>query len=355
MDQLSPSHPLRAGILILASLLWYQLTVAHLKTSADIQLACRGWLIGAFLTGAYGIWFWAKHEEPLFKGIESVLDDTNSYGSYLVLTLFVAWAACRTEKSPWTRSLALITVVTTTWMLLLAGSRIAIIAATACAGIAWTILAKSARGKWIRGSVLAALTGLILLSPLVWDREAIEVNLRNIPGLESWGMQRLAQAMDAQFVLKVWLQGRQAIIAAGIRMIGDRPAFGQGPGNFVSNLGDFYRPQDRGRKPPHENAHNYFIQVAAETGILGLAGFLWIIAARLVAGFTRDPNQERLRVRLLTIGVVGYLITGVTGHPLVLSEQVFLFWGSLGILAASSRLGQGTSAASSPERVTSMS
>jgi hypothetical protein len=68
----------------------------------------------------------------------------------------------------------------------------------------------------------------------------------------------------------------------------------------------------------------------------------------MVSGFVRAPTKERLRTRLLTIGVGGYLFTALAQHPLVLSEQAFLFWGYLGILAACSRLNQAPPSASSP-------
>jgi O-antigen ligase len=287
----------------------------------------------------YGIWTWLRHEGALRSGIVSVLDDSNSYASYLVLTLSVAWGEWLTERAPWARALSALTLVITLWMFPLAGSRIAIIAATVCAGIAWTTLPRSARARWIRGSVLAAIACLILLFPLLGGREIMEKGVQGFPSLKSWGIQRFAQAMDAEFVFDVWRGGRRAISAAGLRMVGERPVFGQGPGTFVKRLGDFYRPWDEGYKPRHENAHNYFIQVAAETGIVGFVGFLWVVATGLVAAFTRNLNGERVRARLLAAGIVGYLMTAFTGHPLLLSEQAFLFWGSLGILAACTRLG----------------
>lgn len=348
MDQLSPSHPLRAGLLILASVLWYRLAATQLKTSADIQLACRGWLIGGFLTGVYGIWTWVRHEGALKGGIESVFDDTNAYGSYLVVTLFIAWGGWLTERVPWARALSALTLVITLWMFPLAGSRIAIIAATACAAIAWTTLARSARTRWIRGSALAAISCLILVFALVRGKEVIQGAFHAFPSLKSWGIQRFAQAMDTEFVLNVWRGGRRPILVAGLRMAGEKPIFGQGPGTFYSKLGDYYRPGDGGYRPPHENAHNYFVQAAAETGLVGLAGFLWIVASNLIAGFTRVSEEERLRARLLTIGIVGYLMTAFTGHPLLLSEQAFLFWGSLGLLRACSQLARAPSVARPP-------
>jgi O-antigen ligase len=124
---------------------------------------------------------------------------------------------------------------------------------------------------------------------------------------------------------------------AGIRMLEEKPIFGHGPGTFFKKLDNYYRPWDQGRRPPHENSHNYFIQVAAETGLLGLVGFLWVVFTGITVGFTRPLNEERTRARLLTIGLAGYLLTALFGHPLVLSVQAFLFWGCLGILTVAAR------------------
>lgn len=113
--------------------------------------------------------------------------------------------------------------------------------------------------------------------------------------------------MDARVLLKSWWELRQALSAAGFRMVIDKPAFGQGPGTFYAKLGYYYRPGDDGWRPRYENAHNYFVQVAAETGILGLAGFLWWVGTLMVWGFTRALIEDRPRTRLLAIGVGGGL------------------------------------------------
>jgi O-antigen ligase len=154
--------------------------------------------------------------------------------------------------------------------------------------------------------------------------------------------------MDARLVLKAWQEFHQALWAAGLRMVVDKPAFGQGPGTFYSKVGHYYRPGDEGEKPRHENAHNYFVQVAAETGIFGLAGFLWCVGIVMVPGFTRASIEKHSRTRLLAIGAGGYLFTALAQHPLVLSEQAFLFWGYLGILGACARLNRAPPTASRP-------
>lgn len=341
MRQLSPNHPLRAGLLILASLLCYRLTCNRLITSKEVQLVCRGWLVGGLLTGLYGF-LWAQPEDSSYNypRIESVLDDINSYGAYLVLTLFMAWGEYLAEKVLWVRVMAVLTLLLTIWMLPLAGSRTALIGVATGVGIAWTTLARSRSARWIRGCVLVAVASAILVFPLLGGKKVIEEMLRNHPGPASWRVNRFAETMDARLVVKAWQEFHQALWAAGLRMVVDKPAFGHGPGTFYAELGDYYRPGDKGWRPPHENAHNYFIQIAAETGIFGLAGFLWCVGTVIVSGFTRALSGERLRTRLLTIGVGSYLLTALAQHPLVLSEQAFLFWGYLGILGACSRLHQ---------------
>jgi hypothetical protein len=347
MRQLSPNHPVRAGLLILGSLLCYRLTFDRLVTSKEIQLVCRGWLFGGLLTALYGLRIWARYERGTYPQVESMLDDANSYGAYLVLTLFVAWGEYLAEKELWARAMAGLTLILTVWMIPLSGSRIAIIAATVGAGMTWMILARPGRERWIKGCVLAAIASAILLFPfVVGSRAVIKEASQKHPRLFSAGLYRVAQAMDAGLVLKAWWELRQAMSAAGLRMVVDKPAFGQGPGTFYAKLGQYYRPGDEGWMPPYENAHNYFVQVAAETGVLGLAGFLWSVCAVMLPGFKGAPIEERRRVRLLIIGTGGYLFTALAQHPLVLSEQAFLFWGYLGILGACSRLNEASPTAS---------
>lgn len=349
MRQLSPSYPLRAGLLILASLLCYRLVCNRLISSKEIRLACRGWLVGGLLTGLYGLWMWVRHEGILYPRVESVFDDVNSYGSYLVLTLFIAWGELLAEKELWARAMAMLTLLLTVWMIPLAGSRIAIIAAAAGVGIVWATLARSGRARWIRGCVLVALTGGILVFSLVGGKKVIDEMLPNHLESSSWPVNRFAQAMDAKLVVKAWQKFHQTLWVAGLRMVVDKPVFGHGPGTFYAELGDYYGPGDARafrhaglppHLPPHENAHNYFIQLAAETGLLGLIGFLWCVGTVMVSSLTRALSGAGLRTRLLTIGVGSYLLIALAQHPLVLSEQAFLFWGYLGILEACSRLGQ---------------
>jgi hypothetical protein len=377
MRQLSPNHPFRAGLLILASLLCYRLTLNRLRTSREIHIVCRAWLVGALFATGYDVWRlmgFQGPEYPEYPRVQSVLADWNSYASYLVLTLFIAWGEWLTEKERWARVMAGLTLLFTVWMIPLAGSRIAIIAAAAGTGVACAFLAKSRRGCWIRWGFLVAVASGILLFPFVGGRGVLEGVSRNHPGLFKYqGLAKIARMTGGWSTVNNkdkyetavngltpevsgsledyrW-GGRLAMLAVGIRMVRENPAFGLGPGTAYRELGPYYyRPWDVGMRYTRENLHNYFIQVAAETGLLGLAGFLWVVLVVVAHGFSRDLGKERRLARLLSIGVGSYLITALTSHPLVLSEQAFLFWGGLGILGACSRQGQAPSVAPSSPR-----
>src|SRR5262249_27591378 len=64
---------------------------------------------------------------------------------------------------------------------------------------------------------------------------------------------------------------RLGLIETGARMIRAYPAFGIGLGAFQSRSGEFSSPELIAKFPVavNENAHNNFVQIAAETGIAG--------------------------------------------------------------------------------------
>ena len=76
-----------------------------------------------------------------------------------------------------------------------------------------------------------------------------------------------------------------------------------------------------------ENAHNFFLQVFAESGLIGLAGFgvfLGTIAAAFRTGpQARTPSQRTLAA-WLQVGLLAFVLTCMTSHPLLnLSIQLW--------------------------------
>ena len=123
-------------------------------------------------------------------------------------------------------------------------------------------------------------------------------------------------------------QARISLLKRGMNILLDFPITGIGIGTFY-RTSPFY--QDFRKKEfidYYENAHNYFLQLASELGIPAFLIFLSILFCTYRTGFhslQSDPKTH-MYMKGFLYGISAYLITCLTGHPLVLSHQQFLFW-----------------------------
>ncbi|MCZ6832736.1 MAG: O-antigen ligase family protein [Acidobacteria bacterium] len=318
---LASEHTLRAGLLLMAGAAWFALLRRSLRGPEQVRLVAGCWLAGSFATGVYGTLAWAGGWDRHWPFSSSLLEDKNSYGSYLVLTLFMAWAMLVSSRNRWARRLAGAALLMTVWMLLLSGSKIALIVAvtgTAIIGSGWL-----RRGHLLlrAGTVLG---GLLLAILLFWGSLFIGSGRIAVTLSEITSPQFLAGSVQ-EHRLPVWSAAGRAFL--------ENPVLGLGPGLLYRHLGSYYPPGRNGWRPAQENAHNQFLQLAAETGGMGLAAFLILVGGTLLPAFRRGRGATA-HSRILGLGILCFLATALSGHPLLLSRQVFLFWGALGCLAA---------------------
>ena len=121
--------------------------------------------------------------------------------------------------------------------------------------------------------------------------------------------------------------------------------FGIGVGEFSQRSGEFSSPELIAKFPVaiHENAHNNFVQVAAELGAAGGVLFAWLIAGALLAIGARAIATDDPFL-LLTLSAVGaFALTCLGGHPLLVPEPGYVFWAMLGVAS-------GSAAALEPQR-----
>ena len=90
------------------------------------------------------------------------------------------------------------------------------------------------------------------------------------------------------------LKGRLPYWEAGAAMVRAEPAFGIGIGRFYRQIWAF-SPRQEALRQPQENAHNYYLQVAAELGLAGLVAFLALLGAVLRAAWRAGRSRERSR------------------------------------------------------------
>jgi O-antigen ligase len=89
----------------------------------------------------------------------------------------------------------------------------------------------------------------------------------------------------------------------------------------------------------HENAHNQFLQFAAELGAVGLVAFLLVLwsALTLSSALTWQVSAAA--------ALSAFLITCLAGHPLLMPLVAYPFWMMVGVTAGGQRASPGELAA----------
>ena len=143
--------------------------------------------------------------------------------------------------------------------------------------------------------------------------------------------ERAAQVFDLDAPANL---ARSRIWQANIDMISDRPLFGWGYGNYKRFREPYYAPYPQADTDAH--AHNTFLQVWVDSGWLGLVAFLALMATVLGKGWWiyRGLSVEPLKSYALGIvlGIVGFLIGGLTQHNFGDAEVVIVLWALVGVL-----------------------
>lgn len=131
---------------------------------------------------------------------------------------------------------------------------------------------------------------------------------------------------------------RLDIWTVSLRMIRDNPVLGSGAGNFhiafppYSTLSEF---RVIGEHALVNFAHNDFIQVASDLGLVGFAIFTWLIVAA-----AKIVKKEKDRLNTLEAGVASailcILVISLFGFPLETPSTAMLFWVLLGVIAGKS-------------------
>jgi O-antigen ligase len=211
-------------------------------------------------------------------------------------------------------------------------------------GLFWlAIIPIIAVGLWLTGSraaLLAIVPALVLLVPLA----------RRAPkGLARGGaaLVVLAAAASLPFLmgrlnppattgrsLSNTFNFRTEMTRMAFRMIAAQPVFGVGVGRFHASSGEYFSPSFR-TVVPRENAHNNFLQVLGELGLVGFVPFVWVLWA-VAAAVTRAWRAGRLPAAAVggAAGLVAFVLTWLTGHPLLIFEVATAFWLVLGAVAA---------------------
>ncbi len=243
--------------------------------------------------------------------------DLNAAGSYFALFLCVA-AALAIGSRRWTRiawTAGALMLLAGLWI---SGSR----AALGAAGVvgAWRLVAYSRARGWPMLRTAALLTAAIGLAVVaVWWF------------LPTWLWNRDSLAADKLGLLS--LEFRWWFLATALNMWGTAPFFGAGVGRFYALSPNFLHPQ-LAISYPAENAHNNFVQIGAEAGIIGLLAFLWLLYSVARAALRAGEAARTPAFNGIVAGLAVFLLTCLAGHPLLVRPVSYAFWLTVGVVAA---------------------
>ena len=123
----------------------------------------------------------------------------------------------------------------------------------------------------------------------------------------------------------VGTQDRIVMWKSAANMIKDRPLLGHGLNTFMANYLKYWVGGER--QPRY--AHNCYLQMAAETGLLGLFAFLALLDAlflRWLAGLRLLAGDERIILCGLSAGLLAFAVHAGVDTNFYSLRQVTLFW-----------------------------
>lgn len=185
------------------------------------------------------------------------------------------------------------------------------------------------RGLWI---ALIVVTGLLVIYELrrVSLRRIIPVILLTIASV---GIVTVAMPIQAQRIHSVIdrshnqsFKERTYVYKAALEMAGDNLLIGVGMNNFGENYDAKYRPAEGTESLQH--AHNIFLTVLAEEGIVGFVLFTGLCLYLLLWGWQRRYNQYGLAFMAATLCLLLY---GLTDYLWLAYGAWRLYWVYMGV------------------------
>lgn len=114
----------------------------------------------------------------------------------------------------------------------------------------------------------------------------------------------------------------------------DHPIIGSGLNTFFGKFMEYREDEWKGKKGSY--AHNGYLQIAADTGLIGLLGFLAIIFSAFFSVFRYIKNEKDAFYKSISLGIaagiLAFLIQAGFDTNLQSLPLVSLFWFALGVM-----------------------
>lgn len=257
-----------------------------------------------------------------------LMANRNLFASAQVLLLpFIVYVACRTQGF-W-RAASICSGLLTVFSILLSQTRSAWVAALVIlvgALLLVVIFMPSTRKRWLIGTVLvgiviAAFAGLLVVS----DSEGVISKSLSERALS------LTEGTSGSNESATNSRERVAIWRKTQSLIADNPLFGTGPANWklmIASYGTDGLHWSLGTFVP-DSPHNVYLQLAAETGLPGVALYLAVFILIAIVGIKslkKLPEGDRLLPILMLTGLASFASDSMFSFPADrIEHSVYLF------------------------------
>jgi len=286
----------------------FYLVVVHVRSERDHRRILDWLAVGLLIMASYGLWEWSRPWHPAAEYIRSFTAGGTYIGAYLAAAIPVAAAQTMVGGAARRGWWWLVTIL---GMLCLVPTYSR--AAWAGVGIALVFLAVgAARSLWL------PLLGAAAIGPILFGSAVIP---RFLALVSPTHVEADVTAMDR---IPIWLYA--------LRRMGDHPLLGFGFGRQIPGvvLHEGYASGDLVlRGSPLGYAHNTFLDVGLQMGLVGLALLLWLLGAVLVllwrAWRLTPPGYPRAVVAGVLGMALAFPVRAMTNNYFA-DDPVILFW-----------------------------
>ena len=298
----------------MAAVVCLLVTVSATRNASDLKRLCAGATFCVGVSSVYGViqrvqgvkvniaYVDAKLNPDMPGRVQSYFDNPNTFGEFLVmlLPLVLALAVCSERKR---------------------GKAVA--AGVFAVGVAALVMTYS-RAGWVGFALSVGLMVLLLRPALI--PALIALCVVAIPFLPSAVWTRILTITNFN---DTTTSSRFPLYEAALNLIRRDPLRGAGLGSDVVRryIKDFRLYHG---SAPFVHAHNLYLQVAIETGLLGVIAFLASIFATVKRGFRAVRDADGVAAKVITCaaasGLCGITLCGMADYPWHYPRIQVVYW-----------------------------
>lgn len=321
--------PLRTTLDLLVGLLFFCLVVQIIEDREDRRRAIQILVGVSLMVSAYGIFQYIfKFHLLRDRFVQSTLAEKNTLAGYLVVILGLWFGQWRGAQD-WMRAYLLCVLGALLGCLVCASSRTGWIAGLFVVSVfAFLSLRNIAAQMRAKVGVAVAIVVLLTLAGLVY--RALRFDVKSALGEDV--SSNFWFSLNPRNSLDVVTKGRVRNWQGAVEAFAEAPITGIGIGRLYSSQ---YILRRSGQ---FEFAHNYFLQIAAELGLVGLIVWIGLLMKWFASVWRRwrsaADEEEGWTHFGIILGISGYLLTWLTDHYMTYTEQQIIFWCVMGLGAS---------------------